>query len=61
MLRWAALREQRAQVAAGELRFGAGTGSLNFNHTDAAYVFGTRITGAGVLNQVAGSDYPHGR
>lgn len=42
-------------VAAGELRFGAGTGSLNFNHTDAAYVFGTRITGAGVLNQVAGT------
>jgi outer membrane autotransporter protein len=42
-------------VAAGELRFGAGTGSLNFNHTDAAYAFGTRITGAGVLNHYAGT------
>jgi len=42
-------------VAAGELRFGAGTGSLNFNHTDTAYVFGTRITGAGVLNHYAGT------
>jgi fibronectin-binding autotransporter adhesin len=42
-------------VAAGELSFGAGTGSLNFNHTDAAYTFGTQITGAGVLNQVAGT------
>ncbi|MGH8055350.1 MAG: autotransporter domain-containing protein [Stenotrophomonas sp.] len=49
-----------AAVAAGtleasELRFGAGTGSLNFNHTDAAYAFGTRITGAGTVNQVAGT------
>ncbi|MEO8023509.1 autotransporter domain-containing protein [Polaromonas sp.] len=42
-------------VAAGELRFGLGTGSLNFNHTDAAYVFGTRITGPGVLNHYAGT------
>ena len=42
-------------VAAGELRFGAGTGSLNFNHTDTAYTFGTRITGAGVLNHYAGT------
>ena len=42
-------------VAAGELRFGAGTGSLNFNHTDAAYTFGTPITGAGVLNHYAGT------
>ncbi|CAN7385211.1 autotransporter domain-containing protein [Polaromonas sp. LjRoot131] len=47
--------EAAGTVAAGELRFAAGTGSLNFNHTDAAYVFGTRITGAGMLNQVAGT------
>jgi outer membrane autotransporter protein len=42
-------------VAAGELRFGGGTGSLNFNHTDAAYVFGIPITGAGMLNHYAGT------
>jgi len=42
-------------VAAGELRFGLGTGSLNFNHTDTAYVFGIPITGAGVLNHYAGT------
>ncbi len=42
-------------LAAAELQFGAGSGSLNFNHTDTAYTFGTRITGAGVLNQVAGT------
>lgn len=42
-------------VAAAVLNFGAGTGRLNFNHTDTAYTFGTRITGAGVLNQIAGT------
>ncbi|MEO8023510.1 autotransporter domain-containing protein [Polaromonas sp.] len=42
-------------VAAGELRFGAGTGSLNFNHTDTAYTFSPRITGAGVVNHYAGT------
>ncbi|WP_269792839.1 autotransporter-associated beta strand repeat-containing protein, partial [Stenotrophomonas sp. Iso1] len=49
-----------AAVAAGtleasELRFGAGSGSLNFNHTDPAYIFGTQITGAGAVNQAAGT------
>jgi outer membrane autotransporter protein len=42
-------------VVAGEVRFGAGTGSLNFNHTDPAYTFSTRITGSGVLNHYAGT------
>jgi outer membrane autotransporter protein len=42
-------------VSAGELRFGAGNGSLNFNHTDTAYTFSTLITGAGVLNHYAGT------
>ncbi|MBT2766685.1 autotransporter domain-containing protein [Stenotrophomonas sp. ISL-67] len=42
-------------LEAGELRFGAGTGSLNFNHTDPAYIFDTRITGAGAVNQAAGT------
>jgi T5SS/PEP-CTERM-associated repeat protein/autotransporter-associated beta strand protein len=42
-------------IAAGEVQFGAGTGSLNFNHTDTAYTFGTRITGAGTLNHYAGT------
>ncbi len=40
--------QRKSSVAAGELRFAAGTGRA-FNHTDAAYVFGTRITIAGVL------------
>lgn len=36
------------------IAFGAGTGSLIFNHTGADYDFDTAITGAGTIQQVAG-------
>ncbi|MGO4287332.1 autotransporter outer membrane beta-barrel domain-containing protein [Bosea sp. TAB14] len=35
--------------------FGAGAGSLNFNHTSANYVFAPVITGVGTINQIAGN------
>lgn len=38
-----------------ELRFGAGSASLVFNHTDNAYSFSTPITGTGQLRQLAGT------
>ena len=49
----------QAAAAAGTLdisgiAFGAGTGSLIFNHTGADYDFDTAITGAGTIQQVAG-------
>src|SRR5690606_7129657 len=42
-------------VAAGSLNsptlvFGPGTGTLNFNHTNANYEFGAGIAGAGTVN-----------
>ncbi|ESQ82793.1 hypothetical protein ABENE_20805, partial [Asticcacaulis benevestitus DSM 16100 = ATCC BAA-896] len=50
------------QSAAGTGAFNAaalvfgGTGSrINFNHTDSAYSFATLLSGAGVVNQVAGT------
>ncbi|WP_353191433.1 autotransporter domain-containing protein [Pandoraea pnomenusa] len=46
---------------ASTLSFGAGTGTLNFNHTDSAYVFGTVLTsnGSGThkINQIAGTTF----
>ncbi len=38
------------------VQFGAGTGALNFNHTDVSgnYAFDAAITGLGTINQVAG-------
>ncbi|HEY0597011.1 autotransporter outer membrane beta-barrel domain-containing protein [Sphingopyxis sp.] len=49
----------QAATAAGTLdtsgiAFGAGAGSLIFNHTDADYDFDVAITGAGTIQQVAG-------
>lgn len=49
----------QAATAAGTLEVSgitlAGTNAeINFNHTDAAYEFGTPITGTGAINQVAG-------
>ncbi len=35
---------------AATLAFGPGTGRLNFNHTDAGYVFNTSVTGNGAIN-----------
>ena len=40
---------------AATLSFGAGTGSLTFNHTDADYVFGTGIGGNGTIHHEAGT------
>ncbi|MXO01327.1 autotransporter domain-containing protein, partial [Shinella zoogloeoides] len=52
--------EGAAAAAAGILnttgvQFGAGTGKLNFNHTNANYLFSADIMGAGAINQVAGT------
>jgi len=41
-------------LEAAELQFGSGVGALNFNHTDAGYVFAPRITGRGLINHYAG-------
>lgn len=49
-----------AAAAAGTLsaelvQFGSGTGSLNFNHTETNYAFAPAISGAGAINQIAGT------
>ncbi len=36
---------------AATLAFGPGTGRVNFNHTDAAYMFSTAMSGGGAVNQ----------
>src|SRR5690606_1935697 len=41
-------------LEAGEVRFGAGAGSLVFNHTETAYDFDALITGAGQIHVLAG-------
>jgi T5SS/PEP-CTERM-associated repeat protein/autotransporter-associated beta strand protein len=48
-----------AAVAPGSLsatavQFGAGTGTINFNHTAANYVFSAAISGVGTVHQLAG-------
>lgn len=40
---------------AGALAFGAGTGTLVFNHTDTAYDFATGVAGAGTILHEAGT------
>ncbi|ADZ68957.1 Serine protease, subtilase family [Polymorphum gilvum SL003B-26A1] len=40
---------------AASLAFGAGAGTLVFNHTDTDYVFGTAISGGGTINHLAGN------
>lgn len=42
-------------LGAAEVRFGDGTGKLNFNHTDSAYFFSPVITGNGALNHYSGT------
>lgn len=37
------------------IQFGAGAGSINFNHTDTNYVFAPTMSGAGTINQIAGT------
>ena len=42
-------------LTAPSLAFGAGTGTLNFNHTSADYVFAPAISGNGTVNVLAGT------
>jgi T5SS/PEP-CTERM-associated repeat protein/autotransporter-associated beta strand protein len=42
-------------LTAQSIEFGAGTGTLNFNHTSANYVFAPAISGNGTVNVLAGS------
>lgn len=42
-------------LEAAGLRFAGGTGTLNFNHTDSAYVFAPQITGLGTIEQRSGT------
>ncbi len=41
-------------LTAPSIAFGAGTGTINFNHTSADYVFAPAITGTGTVNVLAG-------
>ena len=42
-------------LTAPSVAFGAGTGTINFNHTSADYVFAPAITGNGTVNVLAGT------
>ena len=42
-------------LTAPSVAFGAGTGTINFNHTSADYVFAPAISGNGTVNVLAGS------
>lgn len=44
-------------LQAGLIEFGKGAATLRFNHTDNAYLFGTRLKGGGTgsINQIAGT------
>jgi T5SS/PEP-CTERM-associated repeat protein/autotransporter-associated beta strand protein len=42
-------------LAAPSVAFGSGTGTINFNHTSADYVFAPAITGNGTVNVLAGT------
>jgi hypothetical protein len=42
-------------VSANTVAFGAGTGTLVFNHTSSNYVFAPAITGAGTIDVLSGS------
>jgi outer membrane autotransporter protein len=41
-------------LTASSIAFGAGTGTINFNHTSTNYVFAPAITGNGTVNVLAG-------
>ena len=42
-------------LTAPSVAFGAGTGTINFNHTSANYVFAPAISGNGTVNVLAGT------
>ena len=39
----------------GDFEFGTGAGTVNFNHTNASYIFAADMTGTGTINQFAGN------
>ncbi|MDR3487706.1 MAG: autotransporter domain-containing protein [Bradyrhizobium sp.] len=41
-------------LTAATIQLGSGTGTINFNHTDTAYVFSPAIIGPGTINQISG-------
>lgn len=43
--------EAAGTLSATNVNFGAGTGRINFNHTDTNYIFSPIISGAGTINQ----------
>ena len=43
------------RLTASSLAFGAGTGTINFNHTSRTYVFAPAISGTGTVNVLAGT------
>ncbi|UZE49092.1 autotransporter domain-containing protein [Rhodopseudomonas sp. P2A-2r] len=47
--------EAAGTLNAALVQFGAGTGSINFNHTSASYAFAPVITGVGTINQISGN------
>ena len=51
----ASSRRRTDQAASPALAFGAGAGTLNFNHTSADYVFAPAISGSGTVNVLAGT------
>ena len=46
-------------LTAPSVAFGAGTGTINFNHTSADYVFAPAISGNGTVNVLAGTTIAH--
>ncbi|MDI4665373.1 autotransporter domain-containing protein, partial [Xanthobacter autotrophicus] len=42
-------------VSASAIQFGAGTGTINFNHTGTAYTFAPVISGSGTVNFLSGT------
>ncbi len=50
-----AIRGCPGTLTAQSVTFGAGTGTINFNHTSADYVFAPAISGGGAVNVLAGT------
>ena len=44
--------EKAGTLSAGKIKFGAGNGALNFNHTDSSYDFSTALEGNGTISQI---------
>ena len=48
-------------LSAASVAFGAGNGTLIFNHTSGSYVFAPAISGNGRINVLAGTNHPYRR